>query len=176
MPTSPGSEGAGAEPVEPDESVAPTDERDAELEALRTGLARADDRVRRALADLDNYRKRTEREGDRRAARARDALLLQWLEAVDSVERALAMEPGDPGLTAVLDQMNGILARNGVIRLAEVGDAFDPRRHEAIAVQPSADAPKGSILAVARSGFGTEAGDVIRTAQVVVAAPPAGDG
>ena len=147
-----------------------------EVAALRGELARAQDRHRRALADLDNYRKRVEGDGDRRAAAARQELLGEWLDAVDSVERALRMEPGDPGLTAVLAQMEAILARNGVARLDAAGERFDPERHEAIAVQPVPDAPDFTVLEVARSGYGLADGEVLRPAQVIVARRQAGEG
>ena len=147
-----------------------------EVTALREELGRVQDSRRRALADLDNYRKRVEGDGDRRAAAARQAVLGEWLDAVDSVERALRMEPGDPGLTAVLSQMEAILARNGVARLDAAGKRFDPERHEAIAVQPTAHAPDFTVLEVARSGYGLADGEVLRPAQVVVARHPAGEG
>ena len=63
----------------------------------RRELAQLEDRYKRALADLDNYRKRAARELERPVSEARDALLRDWLEAVDSVERALRHEaPSDP--------------------------------------------------------------------------------
>jgi molecular chaperone GrpE len=163
-------------PTSPANDEPPAATEPAEVVALREELTRAQDRHRRALADLDNYRKRTEREGDRRVAEAQRVLLREWLEAVDSVERALQMEPGDPGLTAVLEQMEAILARHGVVRLDAVGTRFDPERHEAIAVQPAtAGVPDQTVLEVARSGFGLGDGDILRPAQVVVARGAAGE-
>jgi molecular chaperone GrpE len=160
---------AGEAPEAPSE---PTTES-VEVVALRDELERARDRHRRALADLDNYRKRAEREGDRRVGEARQALLREWLEALDSVERALRLEPRDPGLTAVLEQMEAILARHGVRRLDALGTPFDPERHEAIAVQPAADVPDQTVIEVARSGFGLGDGTILRPAQVVVSRHPA---
>ena len=137
-------------------------------------LARLEDRYKRALADLDNYRKRSSRELERRVAEARESVIRDWLEAVDSVERAMRMEPHGPcaeGLRAVLDQMEAVLLREGAQRIGAAGDQFDPERHEAVAVQPSAEVPDRTILAVERSGFAL--GDrVIRPAQVVVARAP----
>jgi molecular chaperone GrpE len=146
-----------------------------EVAALREELARTEDRHRRALADLDNYRKRVEREGDQRAAAARRSVLGEWLEAVDSVDRALRMEPGDPGLSAVLAQMEGILARHGIARIGAAGERFDPARHEAIAAHPADGVPDYTVLEVARSGFAADNGEVLRPAQVVVARSPAGE-
>ncbi|HEY2437458.1 MAG TPA: nucleotide exchange factor GrpE [Solirubrobacteraceae bacterium] len=141
---------------------------------LTAQLARIEDRYRRALADLDNYRKRAAREIESRVAEARASVITDWLDAVDSVERAIRIQSEGPcreGLRAVLEQMDGVLAREGVQRIGAAGERFDPERHEAVAVQPSADLPDRTILTVERSGFGL--GDrVIRPAQVVVARTP----
>jgi molecular chaperone GrpE len=141
---------------------------------LTAELARLEDRYKRALADLDNYRKRSAREIERRVAEARESALRDWLDAVDSVERAVRMEPDGPcaeGLHAVLEQMESVLARQGAVRIGEAGDRFDPERHEAVAVQASAELPDRTIVAVERSGFAL--GDrVVRPAQVVVARAP----
>jgi molecular chaperone GrpE len=138
-----------------------------------------EDRYKRALADLDNYRKRSAREVDRRVAENREALLRQWLEAIDSVERALRMQPDNrelfEGLRSVLDQMEAILARNGVQRVGTAGEPFDPERHEAIAVQPNDQVADRTVLETARSGFAM--GDrVLRPAQVVVSRRDGQDG
>ena len=85
---------------------------------------------------MENYRRRSDRELERRVQERGDALLLAWLDVVDSVERALAVETdanARAGLQAVLQQMQAILARHGVTRAGEVGAPFDPERHEAVA-------------------------------------------
>jgi molecular chaperone GrpE len=172
MPNSPESETSAQQPQATDgEDAAP--ERAREENELTAELARIEDRYKRALADLDNYRKRSQREIERRVSDVRESVLRDWLEAVDSVERAvrLAPEPCVDGMRAVLEQMDAILAREGVQRLGAAGDRFDPERHEAIAVEPSDRVPDHTIVAVERSGFAL--GDrVIRPAQVVVARAP----
>lgn len=141
---------------------------------LTAELARIEDRYKRALADLDNYRKRAGREIESRVAETREAVISDWLDAVDSVERALRMEPDGPcadGLRAVLGQMDAVLARQGVSRIGAAGEPFDPQRHEAIGVLSTEDVPDRTILTVERSGYAL--GDrVIRPAQVVVARTP----
>ncbi len=65
---------------------------------------------------------------------------MDWLEAVDSVERAIQMEPDGPcrdGLQAVMGQMDAVLQRQGAQRIGAPGERFDPERHEAIAVRAS---------------------------------------
>jgi molecular chaperone GrpE len=167
MPNSPESEpqpqGAATE-TPPDEG--PT------REELEERFAQLDDRYKRALADLDNYRKRSVREVDRRVADSREVIVRDWLEAVDSVERALRMEqPGTPlfeGLRAVLEQMEAILRRQGVERIGAAGEAFDPERHDAVGVVETDELPDRAVVEVARSGFALD-GRVLRPAQVIVA-------
>jgi molecular chaperone GrpE len=166
MRSSPASEHSDREAAEKAERTAEIPE----TEELRERVAELDDRYKRALADLDNYRKRSLRLADDRVAESRERLLRDWLEAVDSVERALAMNPADPAfdaLQAVLDQMGAILTRQGVRRTGAGGEPFDPERHEAIAVRETDDVPDRTILDVARSGYELE-DRLLRPAQVVV--------
>jgi molecular chaperone GrpE len=151
----------------------------AELSHIREQLAAAEDRYLRARADLDNYRKRAERELERRSQEQADELVRAWLEVVDSIERALALEHENPVLTdalrVFLAQMEAILARQGVTRIGEVGSVFNPELHEALAVVPDSSTAPGTIAEIARSGY--SAGDrVLRPAQVTVARPPADSG
>jgi molecular chaperone GrpE len=159
---------------ESDGSEVRTQEPPASEEQHEAELARMEDRYKRALADLDNYRKRSAREVDRRVAESRDALLLDWFQAIDSVERALQMQPENPlfeGLRAVLEQMEAILDRQGVQRIGATGERFDPERHEAIGVKDTDEVPDRTVVEVARSGYAV--GDrVLRPAQVVVSRPP----
>jgi molecular chaperone GrpE len=172
MPSSPvsdGGQGHADEDARPEtltEEPQPGGERDSEEE-----LARSEDRHRRALADLDNYRKRADQEVARRVAESSERIVRDWLEAVDSVDRALRM-PGPTneiaaGLRAVMEQMEAILERQGVERIGAPGDRFDPELHEAVAVRESDAVPDRTVVDVARSGY--RLGDrVLRPAQVVV--------
>jgi molecular chaperone GrpE len=124
-------------------------------------LARMEDRYKRAVADLDNYRKRVGRELEGRLAEGRDALLRDWLEAVDSVERALHSlrdDADDAGLRCVQ-------------RVGSVGEPFDPARHEAVEVRERDDVPDRTIVDVVRSGYAV-GGRVLRPALVVVSRVP----
>jgi molecular chaperone GrpE len=157
-----------------EETTPTTSEEERDLAAE---LERMEDRYKRALADLDNYRKRSARETERRVEESRDAQLREWLEVVDSLERALFMGPEDPvmeGLRAVLDQVEALLARQGVERVGAPGQRFDPERHEAVGVRPSADFPDHTVVEVARSGFARN-GRIVRPAEVIVSrAEPSG--
>jgi molecular chaperone GrpE len=157
-----------ASDTEPEQSAG-AEERDlaAELETM-------EDRLKRAVADLDNYRKRAARDLGRLLGERGDAVLVDWLEVVDAVDRALAQKPEGPlreGLEAVLGQMQEILARQGVRRIGAVGEPFDPARHEAVDVRATEDAPDRTIVEVLRSGYARD-DRVLRPAQVVVARAP----
>ncbi len=141
---------------------------------LRAELEQMEDRFKRALADLDNYRKRSARELERLVTERGDAVLSDWLEVVDGVERALQQTADTPlydGLRAVLDHMDAVLERHGVRRIGERGEPFDPNRHEAVDVRDTDQAPDRTVIEVLRSGYAR--GDrVLRPAQVVVARAP----
>ena len=165
MRSSPGTDDqTPAEPVEPS-----GEELRAQLEQARAELAAAEDRFLRARADLDNYRKRIERELERRVHEQGDEHLREWLDVVDSVERAVALEPERAeGLRALLDQIDALLSRQGVVRIGESGEQFDPAVHEAVAAVPDSGRPAGTIVDVARAGYSVD-DRVVRPAQVAVA-------
>lgn len=164
-------DGAPPQPGGPASAPAPPGNGAADQSAE---LARMEDRYKRALADLDNYRKRSARELQAGIEQSREALLRDWLEAVDSVERALQMSHGTPGadgLRALLEQMEAILARQGVRRIGAAGEQFDPERHEAIEARVTNETPDRTILEAVRSGWAI--GDrVLRPALVIVARSP----
>ena len=131
-----------------------------------------DPRLLRALADLDNLRKRFERQLASASQTERERVTSLWLPVVDDLERALAHadDEGGPmveGVRAVYEHAMSLLARLGFARFDDVGKPFDPARHEAVGAI-DADAPPGSIVATVLPGY--EHGDhVVRPARVVVA-------
>jgi molecular chaperone GrpE len=145
-----------------------SDEAQPTTEELEARCEQLEDRYKRALADLDNYRKRVAREVQQRLQDGTDALVRDWLELVDSVDRAVR---GDgAGFGPLRDQIEAILRREGIARVGAEGEPFDPDRHEAVAVRETDQVPDRTIVEVTRSGFAR--GDrVLRPAQVVVSRP-----
>jgi len=145
-------------------------------------LATARDRWLRSEAELQNYRRRAQRDVEEARRDAEDRALLETIECLDDLERALAAarEAGaDPawtqGVELVAQRMRDTLNRAGVATLSPVGEPFDPREHEALIelAAPDGVAP-GSVLHVERAGY--RRGDrVLRAARVTVAAAPTGD-
>ena len=134
-----------------------------------------EDRWRRAVADLDNVRKRQARDlvQERGAERARVAAA--FLPVLDTIDMALAHAEADPntivaGVRAVLDQAQAVLSGLGYPRQDDVGVPFDPLRHEVVAVVSPEEAgqPAGAVAAVLRPGYG-EPERQLRPAAVTVA-------
>ncbi|MGW3407756.1 nucleotide exchange factor GrpE [Streptomyces sp. NPDC000888] len=147
-------------------SAAPEDESAA-------ALREAEDRWRRALADLDNLRKRHARELEREAAAERARTAAAFLPVIDNLELALSHAAADPGaivegVRAVRDQAVNVLERLGYPRHAEKGVAFDPARHEVVGVVQDPDADPNTVVQVLRPGYG-EAERQLRPAAVTVA-------
>jgi len=162
-----------------DPEVTAQSKADAEAGAASAGRGAADQviadleaRLRRALADANNARKRCERQvADSRAAeRARVAAA--WLPVVDSLERALEHAGADAdalieGVRTVRDQAVALLAALGYPRHDETGVPFDPQIHEAVSVVPDDETP-GTVMQVLRPGYG-HGTQQLRPAAVVVA-------
>jgi molecular chaperone GrpE len=141
---------------------------------IQERLAATEDRLLRALADLDNQRKRIGREMAREREEIRAGVLADWLEVADSAERALAAfgdradDPMFVGLAALAGQIEEALRRGGVRRFGAPGEPFDPARHEAMGTMPAGEVSPGSVAAVIRAGYELD-GRLLRPAQVVVA-------
>jgi molecular chaperone GrpE len=136
-------------------------------------LAEMRDRWQRAQAELDNTRKRLERQlaDERRAERAR--VVSEWLPILDNLELALRHAEADPeailtGVAAVRGQALSVLNRLGFNRVPDVGTRFNPALHEAARLVQPSHAEPGTVVEVLRPGYAAEDG-LLRPAAVVVA-------
>ncbi len=139
-------------------------ERIAELEALleaKEAEAAANwDRFLRERADLENYRKRTQREKEELIKYGNETLILEILPAVDNMERALDhidpdnQDPVMVGIRMTLEMLVAALKKFGATPVAaEPGGAFDPALHQAMGQVESAGYPAGSIAEVFQKGY-----------------------
>lgn len=139
---------------------------------LDAELAKVEDRWRRAVADLDNLRKRYVRELERERAAERSRVASAWLPVVDNLERAIA-HTGDQsgaiveGVRSILGEGLQVLERLGYPRDDESGVPFDPQRHEVVGVAERADEDPGTVVEVRRPGYGRGTNQ-LRPAAVVV--------
>jgi molecular chaperone GrpE len=139
------------------------------------------EKVLRAAADFENFRKRTIREKDELRKFALSGLIEDLLPALDNLELGLASADMHPeakaiaeGFRMVAQQLVGILQSNGLKCVDPVGEAFDPNFHESLAVQPSDEVEDHNIIQVVRKGYSLN-GRILRAASVIVSSGPAND-
>jgi molecular chaperone GrpE len=140
-----------------------------------TDVAELTERWHRAAADVENTRKWADRQAARQRQEERLAVSAAWLPVLDNLDLALQHGDADPrtildGVAGVREQALSVLAGLGFRPVGEVGEAFDPVRHEAAEVVRDSDAPPGTVVRVLRVGYGD--GDrLLRPAVVAVSAP-----
>jgi molecular chaperone GrpE len=147
-------------------------------DALAAALAKADenwDRYLRAVAELDNVRKRTARDVENAHKFALERFGKELLAVRDTLEMGLAAAEGASietlleGKEATLKLLTTILQQFGIEEVDPQGEPFDPELHEAISMQPSEDLEPGSVVTVVQKGY-TLNGRLLRPAMVIVAA------
>ena len=174
-------------PMQPEPAVAPRPSTSLDRE-----LAEAKDRLLRALADMDNMRKRTEREvADARVYGisnfARDILgvadnMHRAMQALDDELRAKADEATKAlleGVELTERELINVLEKHGVTKVEPLGQKFDPNRHQAMYEIEDASVPSGSVIQVMQAGY-LIGERVLRPALVAVSKgggkpPPAND-
>lgn len=126
----------------------------------------------RAVAELDNYRKRTDREIDNARKFAIERFAQELLTVGDALEagiKAGAASPGPvlEGAQATLKELNRAFEKAGIKLIDPLGQPFDPNWHEAMVAQESRDAPANTVLAVIQKGYSLS-GRLLRPARVIV--------
>jgi molecular chaperone GrpE len=150
----------------------------AEIEDLKRQLAEKHDRLLRALAEVDNVKRRTQRERDEYVRYANESLLRDLLPILDNFDRALEAARATREATKVVEgialiqrELLKVLERIGVTRHSALGERFDPNRHEATGRVVSVNQPPDTVVAELAPGYSLN-GRLLRAAQVVVAAAP----
>ena len=150
----------------------------AEVEDLKRQLAEKHDRLLRAVAEVDNVKRRTQRERDEYVRYANERLINDLLPILDNFDRALEAARATQeaakvveGVALIQRELLKVLERAGVSRYSALGERFDPNRHEATGRVVSVAQAPGTVVAELGAGY-TLNGRVLRPAQVVVAAAP----
>ncbi|WP_430647087.1 nucleotide exchange factor GrpE [Agromyces sp. GXS1127] len=128
--------------------------------------------LKRVTAEYANYRKRTEanREVEReRAIGATVAVLLPVLDDLDRAEKHGDLE-GDTPFATIAAKLRASVEKLGLAKFGEVGEPFDPQRHEAIFQQPSDEVEVDTVADVVETGY-LLGGTLLRAAKVVVKTP-----
>ncbi|HKT73780.1 MAG TPA: nucleotide exchange factor GrpE [Steroidobacteraceae bacterium] len=152
-----------------------------ELERLQRALTDAEERARnhweqylRAVADLDNVRKRAQRDIESANRYGLEKLVAELLPVQDSLE--LAVQNGAKadaralaeGQAATLKLLERALQKMGIKVIDPLGEPFDPSRHEAMLAQDCPTAEPNSVLQVVQRGYDLN-GRLLRPARVIVA-------
>lgn len=151
-----------------------------EVETLHGQVADLTDRLLRAHADIDNLRKRLEREKEETAKYAITRFAREVVTVADNFERAVQAVPAgaaeqDAALKALVEGVTmterefiNALERNGVRRIVPKGEAFNPHQHQAMMELQNPEVAPGTILEVFQPGYLIDE-RVLRPAMVVVA-------
>ena len=163
--------------TQPLEGLAEITQLQAELDEARLQAAQQRDLALRAVAELENIRKRAARDVEQAHRFALEKFVQELLPVVDSLELAAASAgKADAaalaaGQEATLKLLQKALEKFSIVRVDPAGEAFDPQRHEAMAMQDSAPAEPDSVLQVVQPGYELN-GRLLRPARVIVARPP----
>ena len=146
-----------------------------ELEEARAQAADANDKYLRALADLQNFRRRNEEDIQRRVREGNERLIKELLPVLDdfdlamgAAQQAQSYDQLIGGVEAILRKFRETLAKQGVQPIPAVGEKFDTDVHEAVMLDEDSDLPDETVSAELRKGY-TMHGHVIRPALVKVA-------
>lgn len=137
------------------------------------------DKYLRLLADVDNTRKRMQKEKQEMTRFAVDNVIAEILGPIDSLENALQfteqmsgeVKNWAKGFLMILGQFKDVLANHGVTSFHSEGMMFDPQMHHAVESEPTSEKPEGTILKEYVKGY-RHKDHIIRPASVKVAAAP----
>ena len=173
-----------AENIEPLATIDAASVTPEQFEEIKARAAKADDnweRLVRATADFDNFKKRATRERTEAVQFANASLIQKLLPVLDSFEMALAaaqnakdekMSSLQTGIVMVQSQLKNALAEAGAEEIDANGKPFDVALHEAVSQQETADVPEGQVIQQIRKGYKLR-DRLLRPASVIVAKKPA---
>lgn len=150
------------------EAADPQAVRVAELEAL---VAERTLDLQRVHAEYVNYKKRVDRDRDLARQAGIEAVVADLMPVLDHIELAKQHESLEGGFKMIADELQKVAAKHGLVSFGEVGEEFDPTRHEALMAAPL-DRPVEvvTVSQVMQQGY-TLHGRVVRPARVAVANP-----
>ena len=171
---------AGDTPRNGGESASAASESAISIEALQTDNDGLKDRLLRLMADMENLRRRTEREvADARTYGATN-LARDMIGVLDNLHRGVSTlnddlkNTSDPALKSFIEGVQlteadflSRLTRHGIKKFAPAGQKFDPNRHEALFELPDESVPSGTVVQVVEAGY-TIGDRVLRPAKVGV--------
>lgn len=161
------------------EHLAIEDHRNEELEELRAELTDSKEQLLRIQAEMQNLRRRAERDVENAHKYALEKFAADLLPVVDNLERALGtIQPADEGHKAIAEGVEltlksflDVLRRFKVETIDPHGEPFDPEKHQAMSIQPNPEMQPNTVMNVFQKGYSLN-GRLIRPAMVVVSRAP----
>jgi molecular chaperone GrpE len=147
------------------------DQPEVEGRPVEQQLAERTADLQRLQAEYLNYKKRVERDRDLVRENATYQALAPIIDVLDNIDRAREHGPLDDGFRGVAEQLERVVAAQGLVKFGEPGDAFDPTVHEAlshIGTDPDVEVTTCKVIAKAGYRIGER---VVRAAQVLVVDP-----
>jgi len=182
--SAPGSAPDAAPTPQPSNATAEALPGSQQIEELKAKATKADehwDRLLRVTADLENFKKRATRERQDAIKFANESLLARLIPALDNFDMALAaannaegnsVESLKTGIAMVYSQLKAALTEAGLEEIDATNQPFDPKLHEAVSQQETAEVPEGQVVRQLRKGYRLR-DRLLRPASVVVAKKPA---
>jgi molecular chaperone GrpE len=128
-----------------------------QLTEAQAQVAEYKDGWQRALADFQNYKRRTDVERDNTYQNAVGNIIKRYLPVLDDMERAMAARPADlawgDGIELIYRKLQTILENEGLKRIPAEGQPFDPNFHEAISQEPADGVESGHVIGVVQNGY-----------------------
>ena len=144
----------------------------AKLEAQKAELDDKDDRLKRLMAEFDNFKKRSAKEREGLYNSIISDIAVTFLPVIDNLVKAVSVQTEDTnyklGVELVLKQFKDVLKSNGIVEIESVGKTFDPELHEAVSSVVDPDLGVQEIKEDYRKGY-MIGNKVIRHSLVVVA-------
>jgi len=163
--------------AEPALDEAAAGDADRRAEELASQLEEANSRYLRLAADFENFKRRARQEQLDTVRYAAATVVERLLPVLDDANRALAHAPDGvvegwlKGVRLTVQQLEDVLASVGVERVSAVGSPFDPKLHEAVGAEETAEHPEDTVVVELRPGYRMH-DRVLRPALVKVARPP----
>ena len=152
-----------------------------ENQSLLAEISGLKDRLLRSIAEMENLRKRTEREVNEARSFAIAGFARDMLGATDNLNRALMVVPkekrdnADETLKSLIDgiemterEMQRLMQKNGIMPVLAMGEKFDPHKHQAMFEVPNTGKPDGTIVEVVQMGYAIGS-RILRPAMVGIA-------
>ena len=143
-----------------------------ELDSLRAENEEQEDRIKRLMAEFENFKKRSAKEREQLYNSIISDIAISFLPVIDNLEKAVSVKTEDEnyrvGVELVLKQFKEVLANNGVKEIEAVGKTFDPELHEAVSSVEDSSLGVQEIKEEYRKGY-MIGNKVIRHSLVVVA-------